>query len=77
MKKFLVVLIVVVMVLAIAAPAFAAGHVPPGHPPSEQSLERISPNAAAGIHKAVGNLCEDGIAYHVFQKRFKPVGHPN
>ena len=72
MKKFLIVLMLVALVVAFAAPVLAA---PPGHPPTDQMLERISPNAAVGIHNSVENLCEDGVAYHVFQKLFKPVGH--
>ena len=44
-----------------------------GHPAvPNASLGRINPNAATGMHRAVENLCEDGVAYHVFQARFNP-----
>lgn len=43
-----------------------------------QSIGKISPNAAHGMHTAWQRIQNsNGMARHVFAKRFRPVGHPD
>ena len=65
-KAIMIAVFVIVLAVIFTIPATLYAH--PNVP--AQSLGKISPNAAGGIHTAVGNL--DGVAYHVFQERFNP-----
>jgi len=73
MKKLVIMLVVVALVMAFALPVMAHPNVP------EQSLGRVSINAARGMgtayHGAGGLEDKGGIAAHVFEKRFKSVFH--
>jgi hypothetical protein len=66
MKRVSVLVLLVLMILVTSVLSFAHPAVP------EQSLQKISPNAANGMHTAVMNLPENGIAKHVFEMRFNP-----
>lgn len=71
MKKFMMIIMVMVLIIAMSTTAFAA---PARHPAvPEQSLQKISPNAANGMHTAWFNVVEaEGVASHVFLMRFSP-----
>lgn len=67
MKKILMIFVVTLMVLLSPAAAFAHPAVP------DQSLGKISVNAANGMHTAWANVQNaNGIAEHVFLMRFSP-----
>ena len=64
--------------MAFAAPAFAAGHVPPGHPPTPEPSVNVAPlQAKDGLHAACGNLDPGGKAFHVLLYRVGPGPHGN
>ena len=81
MKKIISIFVLILLFSVSFSSVLAMGHTngKAHHHPTvpEQSIGKISPNAAHGMHtawKAIQN--SNGNARHVFQMRFKPVGHP-
>lgn len=67
MKKALSILIIALVMFFSTVSVFAHPSVP------EQSLSKVSENAAKGLHTAWGNVYEaKGVASHVFMFRLSP-----
>ncbi len=66
------------LILAIAFVFSLSISVASAHPAvPEQSIGKVNPNAALGMHTAYANLPDNGVARHVFLKRFVPGCHPD
>lgn len=80
MKKYIFIFVLTLLFSLSFSPVFAMGHSngKANHPNvPERSIGKVSPNAAHGMHTAWKNIQNsNGNARHVFQMRFKPVGHP-